>query len=186
MLVRGAHGAYFSDLTTKSTVKASSNFYHDQEKPGMYVSEFKGPCSGFVHISTCTRRHNLRKPARTRLELVINQFGPIRPIRYRIDLVGLLLPVTYYLLTTTYYPLQYPPLPTTHYCTYYCTCYEYLLPVTSTYHTFDYLLGYYLLRYLPAEIPVPEVRKYCTVQYSYSTVGCMELLLPILGTIGTC
>ena len=48
MLVRGAHGA-FSDLTTKSTVKASSNFYHDQEKPGMYVSEFKGPCSGFVH-----------------------------------------------------------------------------------------------------------------------------------------
>ena len=40
MLVRGGHGA-FSDLTTKSTVKASSNFYHDQEKPGMYVSESK-------------------------------------------------------------------------------------------------------------------------------------------------
>ena len=47
MLVRGAHGA-FSGLTTKSTVRASSNFYRDQEKPGMYVSEFKGPCSGFV------------------------------------------------------------------------------------------------------------------------------------------
>ena len=43
-----------------------------------------------------------------------------------------------------------------------------MLPVT--YHTYD--------DYLPAEIPVPKVRKYCTV-------GGMELLLPILDTLGT-
>ena len=60
MLVRGAHGA-FSYLTTKSKVLALKapgvvKFYRDQEKPGMYVSEFKGPCSGFVRGTRTEQR----------------------------------------------------------------------------------------------------------------------------------
>ena len=31
-------------------------FYRDQEKPGMYVSEFKGPCSGFVRGTRTAHR----------------------------------------------------------------------------------------------------------------------------------
>ena len=52
----GARGLLRSNDQEYGKASGVVKFYRDQEKPGMYVSEFKGPCSGFVRGTRTEQR----------------------------------------------------------------------------------------------------------------------------------